>query len=148
MRHQEVGRVGRFILVNGVGTVLDVGLVTALRHWTSIPIPIEVTAGWLVSMVSGFVLNRRFVFQDGQSTWFAASWRYFVLVGFNFLVGVGGVSLLVEHGWSYLPTRLLSSAFLVASNFVVARRWVFVVRDNQPPVIVPANPNAAASRDH
>jgi putative flippase GtrA len=128
MTRPEVVRTCRFIAVNGVGTVLDVGSVFVLTRIVGAPLLLAVFTGWSSSMVAGFLLNRRFVFSDGRATLFTASRRYLALVGFNLLIGVGLVTLLVAHGWNYVLTRLLSSMVLVAINFAVARWWVFVVR--------------------
>jgi putative flippase GtrA len=128
LRRREYVRAARFVLVNGVGTVLDVGLVFLLTKVLSAPLLLAVFCGWLASMLCGFYLNRRLVFADGQASLFTASRRYFALVTFNVLVGVGLVTFLVAQGWNYPLTRALSSTFLVIVNFLVARWWVFVVR--------------------
>ena len=125
-RH-EIGRVARFIGANGVGTALDVSMVTLLHRELGVILVFAISCGFLSSMLCGFVLNRRFVFGDGRASLAAASWRYSALVLFNFGVGVGVVTLLVSHGWNYLLTRVLSSTFLVVCNFSLARWWVFAV---------------------
>jgi putative flippase GtrA len=128
MLGRERKRVVRFVLVNGVGTIVDVSLVFLLAKVLAAPLLLAVFCGWLSSVLLGFNLNRRLVFPDGQASLFAASTRYVILVAFNMLVGVGGVTLLVSHGWNYVLTRLLSSTFLVIVNFLATRWWVFVVR--------------------
>ncbi len=125
---REYIRIVRFVLANGVGTTVDVSLVFLLTRVLSQPLLLAVFCGWLSSMLSGFYLNRRLVFADGHASLLTASGRYLALVAFNLLVGVGLVTFLVAHDWNYVLTRLLSSSFLVAFNFLVARWWVFVVR--------------------
>lgn len=125
----------RFVIVNGVGTVVDIGLVFVLTHVLSAPILAAVFCGWLSSMLCGFFLNRRFVFSDGRASLFTASGRYLTLVALNLAVGVGAVSWLVSDGWNYVLTRLLSSTVLVITNFAIARWWIFGVdtRRGHPP---------------
>jgi putative flippase GtrA len=131
MTRHELFRGFRFVIVNGVGTIADISLVYLLHYVLHRPLLIAVFSGWLVSGLCGYVLNRRFVFADGHASLLKSSFRYVLLVVFNLAVGVGGVTWLVAHGWNYILTRLLSSTFLVITNFLVSRRWVFVV---MPPI--------------
>lgn len=127
MSGTEVVRLLRFVVLNGIGTVLDVALVFLLHNVFGLWWVVTVFCGWLASTCTGFVLNHRFVFRDGQATVRQASFRYALLVAFNLAVGVVLVTVAVEHGWPYVPTRLLSSVFLVGVNFAVNRGWVFAV---------------------
>jgi putative flippase GtrA len=127
MTRQQLVRLVRFVAFNGVGTLLDVSVVYALRHLAGAPWGLAVVSGWASSVLIGFVVNRRFVFRDGLASFRHASTRYLVLVAFNLAVGVGLVTVLVSHGWNYVLTRLLSSSFLVLFNFVVSHTWVFSV---------------------
>lgn len=129
MNRRELGRMPRFIVVNGVGTVLDVTSVFLLGSMLGAPLLFAVSCGWSISQMCGFVLNRRFVFRDGRASLGTASVRYLVLVLFNLAIGVGLVTWLVSHGWNYILTRVLTSVFLVIFNFAVAKLWVFVVRE-------------------
>ncbi|MDQ2838973.1 MAG: GtrA family protein [Actinomycetota bacterium] len=145
MKLPETGRVVRFVAANGVGTIVDISLVTVLRHFLGLPILLAVFCGWLASALCGFGLNRRFVFSDGRASLFTASWRYLVMVVFNFAVGVLAVSWLVNDGWNYVLTRLLSSAFLVTCNFVLARQWVFGVGTAEPQLTLVSTPDPASA---
>lgn len=126
-RRHELFRVFRFVTVNGVGTIADVSVVFLEHRVLHLPLLVAVFSGWLTSILIGYLLNRRFVFADGHASLAKSSSRYFVLVCFNLLVGVFGVTLLVAHGWNYVLTRIMSSSFLVIVNFLVSRRWVFAV---------------------
>lgn len=137
MSRTELVRLARFIVLNGIGTVLDVALVYVLHGVLGAPWLLSVFSGWFTSTCVGFLLNHHFVFHDGQASLRQASWRYAVLVGLNLGVGVGLVTLVVEQGAPYLPTRLVSSAVLVATNFAVNRGWVFAVT---PVVLADAEP--------
>ncbi len=127
LRNHEIKRILLFVGVNGVGTALDVTSVFLLMHAYVMPLAADVLVGWSLSQTCGYLLNRRFVFQDGDSSPTKSLVRYGALVALNLLVGVGMVSILVDHGWNYLLTRVLSSIILVFSNFFIARHWVFRV---------------------
>ena len=47
--------------------------------------------------------------------------------------------------WVYVLTRLLSSAFLVTCNFVLARQWVFGVGTAEPPLTLVSTPDPASA---
>ncbi len=128
MTRRELVRVCRFIVVNGVGTAIDVGSVFVLTRFLAAPLLLAVFCGWSSSQLSGFALNRRFVFSDGRAALGTASVRYLVLVLINLAIGVGLVTWLVAHGWNYILMRVLASLFLVLFNFSVAKWWVFRVR--------------------
>jgi putative flippase GtrA len=128
MNRAGVIRAARFLVFNGVGTVVDIALVTVLSREFDVPPLLAIFCGWTSNMITGLLMNRYLVFADGQSTFYTATWRYIMLVTFNLGVGVFGVAALVSAGWPYVPTRLLSSTLLVIINYFVARSWVFAVR--------------------
>ena len=111
--------------VNAVGTVADVTTVFVLHQVMHFALLGAVFAGWSVSVTSGYVLSRFVVFADHKSPVARSTFRYGALVCLNLAVGVLGVTYLVDHGWNYLLTRLLSSSVLVIVNFIVSHRWVF-----------------------
>jgi putative flippase GtrA len=128
MNRAEIIRAARFVVFNGVGTVIDIALVTVLSREFGAPPLLAIFCGWTSNMITGVLMNRYLVFANGQSTFYTATWRYIMLVTFNLGVGVFGVAALVSAGWPYVPTRLLSSTLLVVTNYFVARSWVFAVR--------------------
>ena len=128
MNRAEIIRAARFVVFNGVGTVIDIALVTVLSREFGAPPLLAIFCGWTSNMITGLLMNRYLVFANGQSTFYTATWRYIMLVTFNLGVGVFGVAALVSAGWPYVPTRLLSSTLLVVTNYFVARSWVFAVR--------------------
>jgi putative flippase GtrA len=127
MSRLELSRAVRFVAYNLIGMALDVTLVYVLHHLLDAPWIVAVSCGWVVASVVAYFLNRRFVFQDGTATVRDSSLRFFLLGAFNLGVGVGLVTLAVEHGSPYIVTRLASSGFLVLLNFAINRGWVFAV---------------------
>ena len=121
---RAAARVARFVVFAGVGTVLDLVVLLSLRR-AGLPLLLCVFFGFSASQVSGFLLNRKFVFTGGRSSLLGSSWRYGVLVAINLAVGVGGVTWIVSQGADYLVTRVVVSALLVLFNFAVAHLWVF-----------------------
>jgi putative flippase GtrA len=128
IHHPEFRRLVRFGVVNAGATLLDLISVSLVRYVLHAPWFIAVATGFAANVTSGFVLNRMFVFDDGHASLRTATWRYGVLFAFNALVGIGGVTVLIDHGWPYIVARLTSSVFLVITNFIVSKLWVFEVR--------------------
>ena len=112
-------------LVMGVGTGLDVVTVSLLRHLSVVPLVVAVGAGFLANVGTGYVLSRVLVFPAARHSHRTAGPRYLALVAVNVLVAILGVAFLVARGLPYLVARVLSSAVLVPTNYVVMRSWVF-----------------------
>jgi len=113
-----------YLGVAAIATAADVGTVLLCRA-QDLLLFLAVALGFAANVVVGFVLQRFFVFRGSRRTLRAATWRYGALVGSNVLIGVGGVTLVVEAGSPYLLARLVSSALIVALNYAALRWWVF-----------------------
>lgn len=128
----------QFLVVGGSGVLVNLAVLTAL-HWFGAPVPVALFGGIAVSVVSNFVLNRRFTFsyaRDGHL------WRQFAgFVGASLVGMVVNYSVsmqAVRQGWFEGPVALQLAALagiaaglafnFVGNRFVVFRRR-FVRRD-------------------
>jgi putative flippase GtrA len=130
---QHITHALTYLGVYGLCTVLDVGMVALTHLLLGWPLLVAVALGFTTNVVSGFVLGRLVVFPGSRTRLGTASWRYAVLTGVNVLVGVGGVTVVVSHGFNYLIARVTASGFLLALNYVVMRWWVFAAKDATSP---------------
>jgi len=124
MRRATLVRLGSYVVLMGVGTLLDVLAVTALLAdgvWTAA----AVSVGFGLNVSSGYILGRFVVFRSPRVPPGTSMLRYGALVVLNVLVAVGGVSTAVALGVPYLVGRLISSGALVPTNYVVMHHWVF-----------------------
>jgi putative flippase GtrA len=116
-------KVVAYLLVIGISTGIDVGLVLTSRR--VLPLLLAVLLGFAGNVTSGYVLSRHFVFLRATARHASATWRFAVLVGVNVAIGVLVVTVMVSQGVPYLLARVISSGVLVPTNYVVMRSWVF-----------------------
>jgi dolichol-phosphate mannosyltransferase len=134
----------QFLTVGGLGTVVNLALLTAILRIGVSPKPAVATA-IVLSMCFNFVLNRRFSFGESrQDSWL----RQFV--GFMTACSVGAlinyaITLLFMGGSFALPPQLAALVGIAAAtvfNFVASRYLVFRSSHIRPPV---ANIDAEAT---
>lgn len=123
MTRWDLRKLVAYLVVIGVSTGVDVGLVLSARH--VVPLLPAVLLGFVGNVASGYVLSRRFVFLQATARHVSATWRFAVLVALNVAVGVLAVTAMASQGVPYLVARVISSAVLVPTNYVVMRTWVF-----------------------
>ncbi|MTD54110.1 GtrA family protein [Amycolatopsis pithecellobii] len=114
-----------YAIINGFTFGVDLAILTFTRSGLGLPLPVCVTAGYLIAFGLSFVLNRGLNFRShapvgGQTL------KYAVAVGINYLVfilGVGaGLGLL---GIEYHLSRLLAGAGEAVFMYCVMRWVVF-----------------------
>ncbi len=147
-----------FCVVGASGVVVNMIIFRAvLWAWPGVPhveraagslaLQMAATAGWFVSVATNFLLNERFTFQDGASTWQTSRLgrllRYYPSAAVAFalqLIVLNGVLYAVESFGAPLATvapwrllwrvradccNLMGIAVGTVANYLLARNWVF-----------------------
>ena len=126
--HPTLVQLGRYALIGGVGTGLNVVLFLVVRQWLD-AVPANVVAIMLVTLVTTEA-NRRFTFHAEHGH----RWRTILQnVGtMVFYVFYGSAVLLLLHAVVDTPTALMESAAVAAASvlggiarFSVMRLWEF-----------------------
>jgi putative flippase GtrA len=125
MRRWNLDQLVAYAGVMGVGTTLDVLFTTLLRHTPGVPLLLAVGTGFLTNVSSGYFFSKRFVFLNTRTHPSVSRRRYALLVALNVAIAIVGVAHLVSLGLPYLAGRLLASAILIPTNYLVMRHWVF-----------------------
>lgn len=124
----RVREFGRFLLVGGVGFVVDGGVLLLLVNvlglsalWSRIP-------SFLVAVTATWWLHRKFTFESARRvTPSVGEWLRFVLGnalgnGANLLIYWFAVAVL---GWTPLVALAVASVAAAGLNYGVSARWVF-----------------------
>lgn len=117
----------RFVVVGGIGYVVNLAVFAALVHGAGAPIAVAATAAFLVAVANNFVLNRRWTFgiRHDEDRARQAS-RFLALSVAVFLVSLGVLSLLVAAGVAKVPAQAISIIVGTPLNFLGNRIWTFV----------------------
>nr|WP_297626946.1 GtrA family protein [Nocardia sp.] len=96
-----------YLLVSGCTFAADLLMLTALHGWLGVPLPIAVTAAYVVAFASSYLLNRILNFSSHAAVGPQIA-VYIVVVTVNYLVFILGVtSGLAGLGVEYRIARIL-----------------------------------------
>lgn len=120
-----INQLVRFTLVGGIGTSAHYIVLVVLVSGFGVNPILGSTAGFLVGMITNYVLNRRFTF-NSQRSHRETLWRFGTVV----LVGIGintVIMALLTEGMKlhYLLAQLVATALTLSWNFVGSRYWAF-----------------------
>ncbi|WP_269531315.1 GtrA family protein [Chitinimonas sp. BJYL2] len=114
----------RFGVVGGGVFALDTGLFLIVYHLTS-----HAALSNLVSMLAGFLMglfaHHRITFKQQQPLRLATALRYGGGFAFNLLLGTVLLSVSLAAGMMPLWAKLLATAAVVISNYLISRYFVF-----------------------
>lgn len=130
---KEMERVGRFLAVGSVGTLLDFSLLTLLKL-AGLPTLAANSLSFLAGLVNNFTWNRMWTFGDSVQPDWQKQLAQFTVVS---LVGLGLSNLIVlglegplgsilgHPTWGYLPAKVIATGVVVFWNYSANRLWTF-----------------------
>lgn len=130
---KEMERVGRFLAVGSVGTLLDFSLLTLLKL-AGLPTLAANSLSFLAGLVNNFTWNRMWTFGDSVQPDWQKQLAQFTVVS---LVGLGLSNLIVlglegplgsilgHPAWGYLPAKVIATGVVVFWNYSANRLWTF-----------------------
>lgn len=130
---KEVERIGRFLAVGSVGTMLDFALLTLLKL-AGLPTLAANSLSFLAGLVNNFTWNRMWTFGDSAQPDWQKQLAQFTVVS---LVGLGLSNLIVlglegplggilgHPAWGYLPAKVIATGVVVFWNYFANRLWTF-----------------------
>ena len=114
---------------------IDLALLALLRTYTALPIPVAVSAAYLVAFAINFLLNRVVNFRSHAPVGGQAL-RYALVVSGDYAVTVAGTSAFVAAGWDFRLARIAAAAGVAVFTYTAARWWVF--RERPATRVMPA----------
>jgi dolichol-phosphate mannosyltransferase len=129
-RKGEIRRLVTFILVGGSGVVVNLGIFAALTKLTSSPYLLAAGVAIELSIISNFILNDRFTFQDRRRRGSGQFWQRLGKFNLIALPGVGiniGVPLLIlDHsGVYYYLAYLCGIVIATIWNYFMSTLWTW-----------------------
>ncbi|WP_158916228.1 GtrA family protein [Caulobacter sp. S45] len=121
-------QLSRFGLAGALNTLVGLSIIAALDVGLHAPPALANAAGYAVGMLSGFLLNRRFVFRS-QTRARSSGPKYLLaaVTGFvlNQLVLQTALHVLGPGAVQHMTAQLAGMGVYTVSTFLVCRFWVF-----------------------
>jgi putative flippase GtrA len=129
--HHATGRqVVTFLMVGSVATVLQYAILVLLVETAGWKAATASAAGFAVSAVLNYLLNRRLTFASDTAHSVGAP-RFAAVAGMGLAINWGAMKLLTEAlGIHYLLAQVLATSGTLVWNFVGNKCWTF--RDDTP----------------
>ena len=131
--NKEIQRFTRFLAVGGLGTLLDLGLLTVLKQ-SGFPTLAANSLSFSAGVANNFILNRRWTFADASVAPWSSQLARFTLVSLIGLALNNAIILLLEAPfgnltgqpeWGYFPAKIVATGLVVFWNYFANRLWTF-----------------------
>ena len=114
-----------FAILGGCTFLIDLALLAALRHWTPLPLPVDVSIAYVSAFSLNFVLNRTVNFRSHAPVGRQVL-KYAVVVAGDYLMTLGVTTGLSEWvGVDFRIARLIAATCVAVFTYSASRWWVF-----------------------
>jgi|SRR5690554_1300332 len=117
----------RFVLVGGAAFILDTGIFLLLYGLGLPSVPAN-AAGMLAGFLLGLVGHHYLTFRRTGPPGLGTAVRYGGGFAFNLALGITVLELLLFSGPSPLVAKILATAVVTVSNYLISRYFVFTRR--------------------
>jgi putative flippase GtrA len=115
----------RFALVGGVGTSAHFTILIILVSGLHIHPVLGSTAGFLVAVISNYILNKSFTFSSNRRH-SETFWRFVIVALIGMTINSTFMALLTMGlNLHYLLAQIIATAMALSWNFFGSRHWVF-----------------------
>ena len=126
-------RVGRYLAVGVLNTLIDVGLFAGLTGWLGLPTLAANTLAYSVGILNGYILNRLWTYGDRPGKTIGVQFSQFVTVSLvalminNLVVGslTPPLSMLISSGAGALLAKAIATGASLGWNFLLNHFWTF-----------------------
>lgn len=119
-----------FAILGGFTFLIDLALLSALRHWTPLRLPVDVSLAYVSAFSINFVLNRTVNFRSHAPVGRQVL-KYAVVVTGDYLMTLGFTTGLSALGVDFRLARLFAATCVAVFTYSTSRWWVF--RDTAKP---------------
>lgn len=123
---------GRYAIVGGLGTAVDIGVLFVLTELSGIDPQINsclfslfVTAAFIAAVGNNYILNRIWTFKSQDSNLSAQFFRFLIVSLGGFLLTQALMWLIVKLGVWYILAKASTSMAVLIWNFGLNRMWTF-----------------------
>lgn len=137
--NSSLRRIGRFLAVGMLGTLIDFGLFVGLHAGLGVPTLTANTISYSAGIVNNFVLHRRWTFADQPRRAVGVQFTQFAGISLSalmlnnllvWLLAPFFSTLLAHAGYGALLAKICATGIGLGWNFVANRFWTF--RDAAP----------------
>lgn len=121
---QAAARFSRFLVAGGLATALQFAILWALVEFAGARPAAASGAGYLISAVLNYLMNRAFTFRS-QTSHMSAAPRFAIMCALGLSLNTALFVLLQSSGLNYLVCQVLTTAGVIVFNYMLASRWVF-----------------------
>ena len=130
---KEITRLVRFLLAGALGTVIDFGLLTALKT-IGAPTLLANSISFSAGPLNNYTWNSRWTFEDRVATHRRAQFLQFLSVSLVGLAINNAILLLLEAplgtwigdaDWGYAPAKIVATGVAMFWNYFANRNWTF-----------------------
>lgn len=145
MNPKEAERFIKFLIVGTIGFVVDFGILTLLKEFTSLPTAAANTISFTAAVISNFTLNRYWTYPDSRSKSIWSQLGQFTLVNIVGLLINTTILLVLESVFDslllnfpaipirgYIPAKMVATVVVLFWNFFVNRYWTYSDVDSTP----------------
>jgi putative flippase GtrA len=121
--------------IAGSGTVtIDLGLLIILKQYAHIDVYVAATISYWLSLLFNFSVNKLWTF-DARSNTPQHVVSYSVLIGINYLTGLGLIKVALALHGSYVVGKLIGFALTTTWNFLLYKHVIFVTERWRPELL-------------
>ncbi len=135
---KEAERFSKFLVVGGIGFVVDFGTLTLLKELFQTPTLVANTISFTMAVVSNFTLNRYWTYPDSRQKKLSSQLGQFAIVSIVGLVINNSLLWLLEApfdnvlatieiavGKGYIPAKMVATVIVLFWNFFINRYWTY-----------------------
>lgn len=120
----------RYILAGLTNTFVAFSVYYASVRWLLVPAWLGNLLGILTSILSGYALSKKFVFNHAGRTSPGIVIRYLMTYGAQYAVGTNVIYLCMRFGLTSVEAYFVAIPCMVAASFLLQRYWVFTSRSD------------------
>ena len=113
---------GLFVFGGVLCALVDIGLMQLLLH-NGLHFASATTAGFLAGLLVNYAFHSRVTFDAAASS--SSFARYLCVVGLNYLLTMGCVSLAVSLAGMPLAGKIVSLPLVSVSGYLLSKFWIF-----------------------
>lgn len=115
----------RYVIAGIVNTMVSFLTYSALVSFTPLPFWAANFAGVALSMVSGLILGKYFVFPASGSTIIKVWWKYFAGYVLQYLLGTALIGMMIYYGAGEITAWILHLPPMVIFGYCIQKFWIF-----------------------
>jgi len=126
----------RYGIVGVIGTIIDVVSLYVLVEFFKLPLLVATTVSFLLAVSNNFILNKIWTFKNNSSNYRKLFIKFLLVSIVGLLItNLSMLGQVLVLGIWYIYAKLITSALVLAWNFLGNKYWTFLIKNRQ--VVIP-----------